>query len=82
MTGRIAQKRAMERNGSRKYTQPVRSFANRDRRAKTSADRQLQPFTMLLFDLRAAGCPLPARISYRIPRGFLEREANVKQTHR
>jgi hypothetical protein len=38
----------------------------------------------VVFDLkfRAADIPSKAHMPSRIPRGFLEREANVKQTHR
>jgi hypothetical protein len=44
--------------------------------------RNPQPFTMPYLILRAAGIPPAARMLSRIPRGFLEREAYVKQTHR
>lgn len=44
--------------------------------------RDSQPFTMPYLTFRAAGIPSDARMPSRIPRGFLEREANVKQTNR
>ena len=37
---------------------------------------------MLSLIFRAADIPSKAHMPSRIPRGFLEREANVKQTHR
>ena len=74
MTEQIAQRSAPKCNGSRKYTQAIRSFPNGKtpcrRRAKTSAEGQPQPFTMFFFELRAAGNRVPARIPFRIPRGF------------
>jgi hypothetical protein len=46
-----------------------------------SAGHYPQPFTMLFFDIPRVGHSAFARMLSRILRGFLEREANVKQTH-